>query len=310
MARDFSARTDVDNTDPVNYPDARIKDSDPPSSKNGTRVEESALLGDIFQLWLKLLRDASITANDNPDNVSNGYQLLDALVAKIQEVTGSLIDLKGEIDCSTNPNYPAARTGDAYVVSVAGKIGGASGKVVDVGDLIVAKNDNAGGDEVAVGNDWFVLERNLDQATETAAGILKLATQALADGGTNDTDAMTPLKSSKSLVRNGGNTTGSTETAIKELEIGIWDMDSTTTVSIPHGVGFTIKRVSVSIIDDLGTSGYDGVSPSLTSTEPQISIAWTSTNILISRKVAGFFDSTDFNSAAQNRGFLSIEHES
>ena len=44
---------------------------------------------------------------------------------------------KGTLDCSTNPNYPAASAGHLYIVSVAGKIGGASGIVVDVGDMLM-----------------------------------------------------------------------------------------------------------------------------------------------------------------------------
>gem|GEM_PF-3763520 len=78
-------------------------------------------------------------------------------------VTG-LLDFKGSTDCSGNPNYPSASKGDAYVVSVAGKIGGASGKSVDVGDLYVAIADNAGGTEASVGTSWIVLEHNLQGA--------------------------------------------------------------------------------------------------------------------------------------------------
>lgn len=76
-----------------------------------------------------------------------------------QAVTG-LLDFKGVTDCSANPNYPAASKGDAYVVSVAGKIGGASGTVVDAGDWYIAIADNAGGTEAAVGASWRSIERN------------------------------------------------------------------------------------------------------------------------------------------------------
>ncbi len=75
-------------------------------------------------------------------------------------VTG-LLEFKGATDTSANPNYPAALKGDAYVVSVAGKIGGASGKSVDIGDFYIANADNAGGTEASVGTSWFVLEHNL-----------------------------------------------------------------------------------------------------------------------------------------------------
>lgn len=71
-----------------------------------------------------------------------------------------LLDFKGSTDCSANPNYPAALKGDAYIVSVAGKIGGASGISVDAGDIYIASADNAGGTQAAVGASWFSLEHN------------------------------------------------------------------------------------------------------------------------------------------------------
>lgn len=89
-------------------------------------------------------------------------------------VTG-LLDFKGTTDCSGNPNYPAASKGDAYVVSVAGKIGGASGTSVDVGDVYLAKADNAGGTQASVGTSWTVLEHNLLGALLSANNLSDLA---------------------------------------------------------------------------------------------------------------------------------------
>lgn len=75
-------------------------------------------------------------------------------------VTG-LLDLKGSTDCSANPNYPSASKGDTYIVSVAGKIGGASGTVVEVGDVYIATADNAGGTQASVGASWDVIQGNI-----------------------------------------------------------------------------------------------------------------------------------------------------
>lgn len=94
-------------------------------------------------------------------------------------VTG-LLDFKGATDASSNPNYPAASKGDAYIISVAGKIGGASGKSVDIGDIYVASADNAGGTEAAVGTSWFVLEHNLVGALLSANNLSDLADAATA----------------------------------------------------------------------------------------------------------------------------------
>ena len=69
---------------------------------------------------------------------------------------------KGTIDCSGNPNYPAADAGWNYVVSVSGKIGGASGISVDVGDMLLCKVDSsAAGDQATVGANWNIIEKNI-----------------------------------------------------------------------------------------------------------------------------------------------------
>ncbi|MGH7485934.1 MAG: hypothetical protein ACREMY_10095, partial [bacterium] len=56
----------------------------------------------------------------------------DALIGATDAVV-----FKGAVDCSANPNYPAADAGHLYRVSVAGKIGGASGKNVEQGDELL-----------------------------------------------------------------------------------------------------------------------------------------------------------------------------
>ena len=78
---------------------------------------------------------------------------------------------KGAIDCSGNPNYPAADAGDAYVVSVDGKIGGASGINVITGDTIICKTDgSAAGTQAAVGANWNIIEQNIDLSNIIISG--------------------------------------------------------------------------------------------------------------------------------------------
>jgi hypothetical protein len=71
------------------------------------------------------------------------------------------LEFQGAQDCSANPNYPAATLGDLYIVSVAGKIGGASGVSVEAGDMFTAIATNAGGTQAAVGSSWAVIQTNL-----------------------------------------------------------------------------------------------------------------------------------------------------
>lgn len=76
----------------------------------------------------------------------------------------------GSTNCSGNPNYPvASRVGDVYRVSTAGKIGGASGVVVSVGDIYYSIAANAGGTHGAVGASWNIQEANIPGIT--AAGL-------------------------------------------------------------------------------------------------------------------------------------------
>jgi hypothetical protein len=102
------------------------------------------------------------------------YSVSEADAAIAAAVVG-LLDLKGGTDCSANPNYPAASKSDAYIVTVAGKIGGASGTSVSVGDVYFASADNAGGTQAAVGASWDTI---LHSAALTGA---LLAANSLSD---------------------------------------------------------------------------------------------------------------------------------
>lgn len=68
---------------------------------------------------------------------------------------------KGSIDCSSNPNWPAASAGDVYKVSVAGKIGGASGQTVQVGDVLICNVAGITGTDAAVGANWMIEQGNI-----------------------------------------------------------------------------------------------------------------------------------------------------
>lgn len=72
------------------------------------------------------------------------------------------------IDCSSNPNYPAASKGDTYVVTVDGKIGGDDGIDVIVGDNIFCTVDNTpNGNQSTVGSFWKLV----NTITQAGAGL-------------------------------------------------------------------------------------------------------------------------------------------
>ena len=76
---------------------------------------------------------------------------------------------KGAIDCSGNPDYPAGDAGHTYKVSVAGRIGGAAGEKVEVGDMFICLLDTTpAGDQAAVGTRWNVIQVNIDGAVTSS----------------------------------------------------------------------------------------------------------------------------------------------
>jgi len=79
---------------------------------------------------------------------------------------------KGVIDASANPDYPAADKGWTYRISVAGKIGGASGPNVEVGDLLLSLADGtASGNHATVGTSWSIAQTNIDGAVVGPASV-------------------------------------------------------------------------------------------------------------------------------------------
>jgi hypothetical protein len=76
--RKLSSTINVDNSDPSNYPDGRIKNNT--GTGNGTPVNET-VYGDIHQMIAKLMRLNAITENGLPDNETNGFQIIEALRA-------------------------------------------------------------------------------------------------------------------------------------------------------------------------------------------------------------------------------------
>lgn len=126
---------------------------------------------------------AALNAKQNalgftPENVANkatdfstvNHTLYPSIQAVNDRLTAYIAALdavlfKGVIDCSANPNYPAADAGFLYRVSVAGKIGGASGPNVQVGDTLLCLTDaTASGNHATVGANWNISQVNIDGA--------------------------------------------------------------------------------------------------------------------------------------------------
>ena len=101
--------------------------------------------------------------------------------------------ITSDVDCSASPNYSASSAGDTYRVSVAGKIGGASGIVVQVDDIIYCHTTSAAGDQATVGANFLVIQTNIVQASTTENGYITLAGASdILTVPTENTKAVTP----------------------------------------------------------------------------------------------------------------------
>jgi|GEM_PF-1091873 len=133
--------------------------------------------------------------NDNLTSTTNLWSAskINDLISALQNaVTGALV-FKGGYDAATNtPNLttPAAGAvlqGYTYVVTVAGSF---HGEAVQVGDMIIAKQDNP-----TTLAHWTLVNKNIPDildASETQKGIVELATGAESLTGTDTTRAVHP----------------------------------------------------------------------------------------------------------------------
>jgi hypothetical protein len=111
--------------------------------------------------------DTSLAANS--DSKIASQKAIKAYVDGLLAANDAMV-LKGVVDCSSNPNYPAASAGHAYRVSVAGKIGGASGPNVEAGDYLLCLSDGtSAGDHATVGSSWGIIQVNIDGAVVAAS---------------------------------------------------------------------------------------------------------------------------------------------
>ena len=88
--------------------------------------------------------------------------------------TGGITPTAG-VDCTSNPNYPARNANDIFFITGAGKIGGASGVSVEVGDLVFCVTTNAGGTQAAVGSNFTILQVNIPGLTTIGLSLATLA---------------------------------------------------------------------------------------------------------------------------------------
>jgi hypothetical protein len=96
---------------------------------------------------------------------------------------------------------------------------------------------------------------------------------------------------------------------VSSINIGDWNMDTTSSITVAHGIGDYTKIIGVFAVirNDADTNLV-----SLQKYNPTTGVSGggfeeiDATNITLSRVASGFFDSSSYNSTSYNRGFLTI----
>jgi hypothetical protein len=162
---------------------------------------------------------------------------------------------KGTIDCSTNPDYPTADAGWMYIASVAGKIGGASGTDVEVGDMIICNTDGTvSGNQATVGQYWNVIQKNIVGAVTGPASSVS-NNVVFFDGTTGK------IIKDSGLTLSGSNT-GDETTATIKTKLGIATLSGSNT-------------------GDQDLSGYAPLNPRVQTVTSSATVTPTSTNDLV-----------------------------
>jgi hypothetical protein len=205
--------------------------SDLEGSGTNTHLQIDAHLGDATKH--RVINDSGASNID----LFSASKILQLIADVNSSVAGSLI-YKGGYDASSNTpaldtGSPGVTQGWTYVVTVAGSFFSES---VQVGDMIIAKQTNP-----TVLSHWTVVNKNIPDivsATETAEGIIRIATTAETTAGTNDTKAVSPLKLKQLL-----GTTGTVSNARKYSQT-IGDGVSLS-YAVSHGLSSTTVQVTI-----------------------------------------------------------------
>jgi len=162
--------------------------------------------------------------------------------------------------------------------------------------------------------DLAVSEAKLAADAVTSA---KIKDGEIANADVSASAAIVPTKldlssawvSSGAVSLDGGLDTGDDNTLkFKVVDIGDWNMDSTTSHNVAHGLTLsTIRMVTATIISDDGNTlnfvTYNKGSANIT--DVGITLI-DSTNVSLERNLGGAYDNTNYDSTSYNRGHVTI----
>lgn len=122
----------------------------------------------------------------------------------------------------------------------------------------------------------------------------------------NEAVAVTATSTEVNLACDG---IGSSFTRPVTVSIGDWNMDTTASKNVAHGLtAANIRGIKGIIRNDAATTYYVlSSTPGVTGYGVGI-VSYNATNIVLSREDSSVFDSTDFNATGYVRGYLVIDY--
>jgi hypothetical protein len=226
MARDKANQDNINNADPVNYPNARIKDNT--GLGDGTPVDET-VYGDQHEFFAKLMRLYGIEYNGLPDNEATGYQLVEAAraLASKNDFILSLTSTDNKLSVPIKigkmlPNEQVICKAAVDLNTETTIVGSDNTEtaVVSIGDFKTDEYVRLVKTATAVVLIRLVDSVNLDAAVDELA-YLKAATLAEELDGTLDTVATTPLNNLLAFVERVNGAESNNALAIASVRNGL-----------------------------------------------------------------------------------------
>jgi hypothetical protein len=230
------APIDNDNGDGVSLAVATSALAGLESAADKTRLDKTVLTDDInvkANSWV-------IDEDDLSSDLDTKVPTQQSVKAYVDGVVVGGVYYQGAYDASVAPpTGTGVLKGHMYTVTVAGDGAGFFAKALQVGDVIISEKINPIADA-----DWTQVNKNIPDivaSSETASGIIELATQTEVDDGTDAVRAVTPATLESKLGLAGSLTTPRKYT--ENLATSV------TSYTITHGLA--TSNVTVSVRDTL-----------------------------------------------------------
>ncbi len=139
----------------ADYPSGRIKNATGPSIGDGTPVIEE-LHGDFIQAIWKAMRDNYFVANTLPDNVTNGFQIYQSMMA------ATIADVGFPFGSETTFGSSGSYTSPTRIFCYKGKVytldNGIEIKVASLEDGTYLSGENFGSGDLTAAKDFFIYD--------------------------------------------------------------------------------------------------------------------------------------------------------